>query len=265
MAMSRDLHGTKRVSVDKELPRWIYSYRACTSQLHRCELSTGQAWSISLPSFYFKEHCSWSELPGGLLIVSGGGLLGSREVACIDTSREFAVTPRAPMRTARGMHASVYHTHYLYALGGSGPLKGCERYVCAEDRWEVVRPLPVACGAMSGIVSTQSLYALGGHTGTESYLDLIQRLSLESLMWEVLEVRLPETDFIIPSFKVSSSQGQIWFVVGRQLYTFSAQVQLVRPLTREISSCYGPSYYCAGTLYCSNSDGQVDQLTIGDI
>jgi hypothetical protein len=69
------------------------------------------------------------------------------------------------MHTARQNHAAVYHSQYVYVLGGffdEGFLRECERYVCVESRWEVLPVLSVACCAMSAVVLDNSLYALGG-------------------------------------------------------------------------------------------------------
>jgi hypothetical protein len=64
-------------------------------------------------------------------------------------------------------------------------LSECERYACAENRWETLPPLPRACYGASGLVVESSLYALGGYD--YSFLDLVQKLSLESLTWELMQ------------------------------------------------------------------------------
>jgi hypothetical protein len=65
------------------------------------------------------------------------------------------------MLTPRRVHAAVYHAPHLYILGGknfNGRLRECERYVCAENRWEALLPLPRACSKTSGVVVESSLY-----------------------------------------------------------------------------------------------------------
>jgi hypothetical protein len=131
-------------------------------------------------------------VPGGSLLITGGGDRAVSDVVSIDTRREFAVADCPPMLTARGDHAAVYHTQHLYILGGFNAgraLSECERYVCAENRWEALPPLPRACFNTSGAVIERSLYALGGYCGGE--LDLVQRLSLVSLKWKLMQFRLP--------------------------------------------------------------------------
>jgi hypothetical protein len=173
------------------LPTFIYSYRYNTDQLHRTSLVTGQQSKHQVPSYRFKYCCCWSEVPGGSLLITGGGYPAVREVVRIDTRREFAVSHCPPMLTPRGKHAAVYHTPHFYILGGvgTGDLRECERYVCAENRWEALPPLPRACCNTSGVVIEDSLYALGGFV--ESSLDLVQKLSLGSLTWELMQLRLP--------------------------------------------------------------------------
>jgi hypothetical protein len=157
------------------------------------------------------------------------------------------------MLNPRGFHAAVYHTPHLYALGGSddaGYLSECERLVCAENRWEALPPLPRACRAMSGVVIESSLYALGGHD--ESHLDLVQKLSLESLTWELMQFRLPFADTEIPCFKLRDTE--VYLVVNYTLCSFTGlEVRPIRTLTElevdpfwgmdeDIHSLFGTSY-----------------------
>jgi hypothetical protein len=132
-----------------EVPTFIYSYKRETDQLYRTNLITGAHSSHRVPSYRFKYGCCWSEVPGGSLLITGGEnrdhRLG-RKVARIDTRREFAVSHCPPMLTPRGYHAAVYHSPHLYILGGANntKLSECERFVCAEERWEALPPLPKA-------------------------------------------------------------------------------------------------------------------------
>jgi hypothetical protein len=170
-----------------EFPTFIYSYEYDTDQLHRTSLVTGEHSSRGVPSYTFMGGCCWSEVPGGSLLITGGGYPnGEREVVRIDTRREFAVSDCPPMLTPRMLHAAVPHTPHLYVLGGLNDLylNECERYACAENRWEALPPLPRASSQTSGVVVESSLYALGGYDG--SHLDLVQKLSLESLTWELM-------------------------------------------------------------------------------
>jgi hypothetical protein len=203
-------------------------------------------------------------VPGGSLLITGGGDPAVEEVVRIDTRREFAVTQCPPMLTSRVYHAAVYHPPHLYILGGWNFrwLSECERYVCAEQRWEALSPLPRACSSTSGVVVERSLYALGGYDG--SYLDLVQKLSLESLTWELMQLRLPHAGHIISCFKVSDTEA--YLVVNKTLCSFTAlEVRPLKTLTEEIYSWYGASYYHSGTLYCSNDGGAVLNYEIGSL
>jgi hypothetical protein len=185
--------GAEQVSQDTleafyQVPTFIYSYKRNTNQLHRTNLVTGEHSSNRVLSYRFKYDCCWSEVPGGSLLITGGRIeanSSAREVVRIDTRREFAVVHCAPMLTPRRAHAAVYHTPHLYILGGwnRSYLSECERYVCAENRWEALPPLPKACMQMTGVVVESSLYALGGWDAY-SRVDLVEKLSLESLNWE---------------------------------------------------------------------------------
>jgi hypothetical protein len=220
-----------------------------------------------VPSYTFKVVCCWSEEPGGSLLITGGGNednSGVRMVVRIDTRREFAVVHCPSMLTPRYLHAAVYHTPHLYVLGGwnGRSLSECERYVCAENRWEALPPLPKACHSTSGVVVESRLYALGGYGG--STLNLVQKLSLDSLIWEVMKFRLPFASRSIPCFKLRDTE--VYLVVKKTLCSFTAfEVRPLKTLTESILSLFGASYYRRGTLYCSNHLGRVRRYEIGSL
>jgi hypothetical protein len=155
--MHSESHTQDTLEAYYQVPTFIYSYRHNTDQLHRTSLVTGEHSSHRVKSYTFKYYCNWSEVPGGNLLITGGldeGFSPVREVVRIDTRREFAVSHCTPMLTPRRGHAAVYHTPHLYILGGwnDSYLSECERYVCAEKRWEALPPLPRACSATSVVV-----------------------------------------------------------------------------------------------------------------
>jgi hypothetical protein len=253
---------------EDSLPIFIYSYKYNTGQLGRTRLVTGEPSTHQVPSYSFKPGCCWSEVPGGSLFISGGGWPPAvGEVVKIDTCREFAVSQQPPMLTPRGWHAAVYHPlQHLYAFGGLDSirfLRECERYVFALKRWEALPPLPRACTNTSGVVVESSLYALGG-VSEGSPLDLVQKLSLESLTWELMQLRLPHAGSRFPCFKLRDTE--VYLVVNNTLYSFTAlQVRPLKTLTEDIESWYGGSYYRRGTLYCSTSAGAVRSQEIGSL
>jgi hypothetical protein len=141
-------------------------------------------------------------------------------------------------------------------------LSECERYVCAENRWEALPPLPRACNSTSGVVVENSLYALGGYYGDS--LDLVQKLSLESLTWELVQFRIPFVGWCIPCFKLRDTE--VYLMVNKTLCSFTAsEVRPLKTLTEDIQSKDGASYYRRGTLYCSNFSGGVLSLEIGSL
>jgi hypothetical protein len=244
------------------LPTWIYSYKYGSHKLWRTDLVTGLQTCVLIPSYQFKLSCCWSELPGGSLLITGGGFIAGREVDKIDTLREFAVSRQPAMLTARAAHASVYHAQVLYVLGGYSDswLKECERYVCAESRWEVVPPMPRAVCSMSGVVVEGSLYVLGGNYRNTS-VDIVQKLSLDELAWKCMEFTLPHAGVCIPCFKLTDTE--VCLVLKKQLYSFTPlHVLPLQPLPADILSWYGPSYLNRGTLYCSNYEGAALRLEL---
>jgi hypothetical protein len=92
----------------------------------------------------------------------------------------------------------------------------------------------------SGVVLESSLYALGGFEQEE--LDLVQRLSLESLTWELMQFRFPHAGGNNSCFKVRNAE--VYFVVKKTLCSFTAfEVRPFKTLTKDIKSWYGVSYY----------------------
>jgi hypothetical protein len=240
-----------------EVPTFIYSYEYNTDQLHWTSLVTGEHSSLRVPSYTYKMGCCWTEVPGGSLLITGGSYEEDedgvvREVVRIDTCREFAVAHCPPMLTPRYSHAAAYHSPHLYILAGWNDryLRECERYMCAENRWEALPSLPTACSQISGVVLENSLYALGGFNGL-SHLDLVQMLRLDSLTWELMQFRLPFVGNAIPCFKLRDTK--VYLVVNKTLCSFTgSEVRPLKTLTEDIQSWFGASYYHRGTLYCSN-------------
>jgi hypothetical protein len=228
-------------------PTFFYSCQYRTNQLHRVNLLTGEQSKHEVPHYQFKDGCRWSELPGGSLLITGGG--DSRDVVRVDVGT-FAVSPQPPMHTARSLHAAVYHSQYVYVLGGVG-LRECERYVCAESRWEVLAALPVGGVGMSAVELHNSLYALGGDQGDVDYLDTVQQLSLDSLTWQLMQLKLPQAAFLSPCFKKDT---EVYLVINKTLYSFTPlEVKPIKTLPEDIR-CYS-SYYSRGTLYYENGNG----------
>jgi hypothetical protein len=200
-------------------------------------------------------------VPGGSLLITGGGSFPVREVVRIDV-RTFDVSPQRSMLIPRTQHAAVYHTPHLYVLGGLR-LSECERYVFAENRWESLPPLPRACCGTSGVVVESSLYALGGSDEGDE-LDLVQKVSLESLTSDLMQFRLPNAGFGIPCFKLRDPE--VYLVVKKTLCSFTGlEVHPLKTLTKGIISLFGASYYRRGTLYCSDKWGAARSLEIGSL
>jgi hypothetical protein len=250
---------------EQTLPLFTYSYEDNSATLFRTNLVTGWQSSVHLSSYRFKADCYWSELPGACILITGGGRPGVREVEKIDTLREFAVSSQPPMLSPRYSHTAVSHSQYVYVLGGltgSRTMKECERFVYAESRWEDLPALLLACYSPSAVVLENSLYVLGGNA-SYGYLNKIQKLSLHTLTWELMKLKLPQRIGYFPCFKFEDTQ--VYLVINKNLYSFSPlKINKIKTLPEYVFSMYGPSYYCRGTLYCSTSDA-VEAVQIGSL
>jgi hypothetical protein len=240
-------------------PTYFYCCQYNTNKLHMANLLTGEQSCHEVPSYQFKWGCRWSELPGGSLLITGG-IPAVREAVKIDTLREYAVCSLPPMHTARYDHAAVYHSQYLYVLGGlnsSRLLRECERYSCAESRWEVLPPLPVTGFAMNSVEVENSVYALGGRA--DRRLDTVQKLSLDNLTWELMQLKLPKRKFYFCCFKTDT---QVILAINKTLYLLTPlEVKAVMTLPQSIGNCTS-SYYSGGTLYYEQGD-RIRHLALG--
>jgi hypothetical protein len=103
----------------------------------------------------------------------------------------------------------------------------------AENQWEAMPPLPRACNSTSGVVVESNLYALGGSAGPP--LSVVQKLSLESFTWELMQLRLPFAGYSIPCFKQRDTE--VYLVVNKTLCSFTAlEVRPLKTLTEDIRS-----------------------------
>jgi hypothetical protein len=246
-----------------ESPVFLYSCEFDTNKLHKLNLLTGEEFCHEVPNYEFSKFFRWSDLPGGSLLITGG-YPEVREVVEIDPLRECAVSSQPPMRTGRCCHAALYHSQYVYVLGGytgSQFLSECERFVCAESRWEVLPALPVAGGGMSAVELENSLYALGGQNENID-TDTVQKLSLDSLTWELMQIRLPQAGNSILWFK--ADDAKVYLVLEETLYSFTPQqVKPIKTLAEAVGQVF-TSYFRRGTLYYS-FDTSIKSLAVGEL
>jgi hypothetical protein len=107
----------------------------------------------------------------------------------------------------------------------------------AKERWEALSPLRRACCNAIGVVVDSSLYALEGYD-IEKELDLVQKLSLESITWELMQLRLPYAGRSIPCFKLNNTE--VYLVVNNTLCSFNAlEVRSLKRLAENMHSLFG--------------------------
>jgi hypothetical protein len=118
--------------------------------------------------------------------------------------------------------------------------------------------LPVDGYDMSAVEVENNLYALGGRNN-KGILHTVQKLSLDSLTWELLQLKLLQTGRSLPCFK---SDTQVYLIIKRTLYSFTPlQIRSIKSL-HKVLRCHS-SYYSRGTLfYTKRKDGRIDSLTL---
>jgi hypothetical protein len=79
----------------------------------------------------------------------------------------------------------------------------------------------------------------------EAISNAIQKLSLDSLTWQLMQLKLPQAEYNFPCFKKDT---EVYLVIKKTLYSFTPlQVKEVKTLDEGIE-CRS-SYYSRGTLY----------------
>mmetsp|Transcript_29017 Transcript_29017/g.51900 ORF Transcript_29017/g.51900 Transcript_29017/m.51900 type:complete len:345 (-) Transcript_29017:88-1122(-) len=240
-------------------PKYIFSYAMCPSSLFKTHMQTGQVTEIPVGGYPFMYGTVWCEMPGGLLIFTGGIRLdnAAQDAKSYDSTREYARIRQPFMLSARALHGNAHHDGCLYVIGGDqgkgSAIRECERLIMDGYFWEDLPPLPKAVHGSSVVVlkATESLFAFGG-TYKKQKLDLIQRLSLSRLEWDILPLRLPKPACDIACFVKGNSK--IEFVIEGSLYSLNGKTEsmkLLKKLDKQYVSIRGPTYYYGGLIYCS--------------
>jgi hypothetical protein len=79
-----------------------------------------------------------------------------------------------------------------------------------------------------------------------------------------MQFRLPHAGCGIPCFKLRDTE--VYLVMNKTLYSFTGrQARPLKPLTEDITSWLGASYYHRGVVYCSSGGGPVLSHEIGSL
>jgi hypothetical protein len=123
----------------------------------------------------------------------------------------------------------------------------------------MLHALPVAGTRISAVAVENSVYAFGGYD--RGHLRAVQKLSLDSLTWELMQLKLPQAASWFPCFKVET---QVYLVIEITLYSFTPlQLKKVKtlPLATECETCKA-SYYSRGSLYYETGEA-IGRLAVG--
>jgi hypothetical protein len=74
---------------------------------------------------------------------------------------------------------------------------------------------------MNAVEVENSVFALGGENINIAYVT-VQKLSLDSLTWELMQLKLPLADHFFPCFK---TETQVYLVIKQTLYSPSKSSQ----------------------------------------
>lgn len=260
-------------------PEFIYSFQRYNSTLHRMKLVTQELVSIPLSTLYcITTPAAIRELPSGDLWLTGNGN-NLVETIIISSMRDFATVKKASMSVGRRMYGAVYYAGYVYVIGGKNMqsmLSSCERHNLADDTWEDLPPLSIACiGATANVLeSTCCLYALGGciDSSASKSIASIQELNLKTLTWSVLSLSLPLPRFEVPCFK-NKDPTKLYFIISKGLYVLGSspdsarelRITQVKTLPHYMFSTNLDCYFFNGNVFFGNYAGVPVVRTIGDI
>jgi hypothetical protein len=94
----------------------------------------------------------------------------------------------------------------------------------------------------------------------EGDLDTVQILGLDSLTWELMQLKLPQPVRFFACFKTDT---EVYLVIKGTLYSFTPlQVKPIKTCLKDMLC--RESYYSRGTLYYSWS-GRIDSLAVGEL
>lgn len=249
-------------------PEYIFKYEGSNfSQLWVTKLATLQTTNLNLHASRLKFPCNWTEVPGKMLIFTGGGsgFMLENEVEAIDFRRDFAVMSLPPMHFGRCRHCAVHHLHYLYVVSGLD-ITQCERYNFMESRWEDIDPIPqsVENAAVVTLESTQCLYVLA--VRNEIIYKFIQRLNLVTLTWTLLNVTIQRIPWGVVAFKANESQ--IHIVLMKNLFVYKPSddtIQFLKVLPKSIMNICSQSYYSRGRLFTTTQSCPLKVFEVGDL
>jgi hypothetical protein len=113
---------------------------------------------------------------------------------------------------------------------------------------------------MSLVELENSIYALGGKDN-QDVGTVVQQLSLDSLTWEVMQLKLPREAYLFPCFK---SNTQVFMVIDKTLYSFTPlEIKPIKTAPEAIRLTQ--SYFSRGTLYCLARNDGVIRLELGEL
>mmetsp|Transcript_3899 Transcript_3899/g.8179 ORF Transcript_3899/g.8179 Transcript_3899/m.8179 type:complete len:289 (-) Transcript_3899:2012-2878(-) len=236
-------------------------FRFGRTSLYKTTIKTGS--TSTLPLLHTKSQRifeysgeSLCQVLDNELLITGGHK--SSQVWKLLVNQDFAAVEEPSMHRERMYHSSVLHGGFVYVVAGrsgdgSKYLKKCERLNLQEGSWEsIADPMQLGCNCSTAIALQASVYVLGGHAGMEK-LNTVQKLSLDSLQWELLDIRLPYQRDDIACFYKSPDSSQIYFIQDLSLYTLDTEtckIEKTNSLSRSLVS-NGPTYFRNGTLFLS--------------
>mmetsp|Transcript_34619 Transcript_34619/g.60874 ORF Transcript_34619/g.60874 Transcript_34619/m.60874 type:complete len:276 (+) Transcript_34619:7-834(+) len=262
-------------------PKISYSFLNNSYNLFRTSLATGRTSRVKVRSMNFSEECSFREVSKGKLVITYGKASsrpGNRDLPInhteyIDTQRDYAVVELPSMSFLRLKHDSVYTSGYLYIIGGIDAedadclVETCERLKVETGDWESLDDkLPIACFNLSATECSDSVYVIGGTSYPASSLDIIQRLNLDSLVWSILEVRLPIAGSSILCFRDGSKV--IYFILDSKLFSFntpSLEIEYLKPMPLDLRAESVACYYSKGFVYASFKESNTTRFKLGDL
>lgn len=165
-----------------------YTFHFNNKVLQVTELKSRRVSQVFLPYYYYRP-VDWCQSPEGKLYCLE---VKKQSIKAVDIFRDYSLTDLAHIEIQFVRNRLAYNRNFIYIIGNN--TSKCLRFELTEKRWEDLDCLPFPCCDYGFIMleATQCLYVFGGHSAIlQKPLDYIQRLSLESLTWDFLQIKLP--------------------------------------------------------------------------
>ena len=134
-------------------------------------------------------------MPGGDCLIIGGGDGYKRKNVYRYLASKNELVRKTNLIIEKHSHASVALGNIVYVMSGlcnsTTPESICEVYDAQNDKVKSMASMNKGRYSFSAtIINSQYIYAFGGQTSSDNYLDSIERYNISGNSWQTLNMKL---------------------------------------------------------------------------